>query len=471
MGSNPTEGTIPDSPPYWVNIQPCGYALNVAAKKCGAPPKRSDGSPGRPDCVAAVRAQIRDRNQHYADSAARRARILTMTAWLAVVVSASFVLVQIVSGSWLWQVSSINVIGAMVFATVPWLQRFGELVAPLTFLGAAYVSIFASCLDVGTGAGAQFFFLVGACIVVLLLGIEHIVLASALAAVAAGLIIAVEFLVPRDTGLQAPWVQSVGFVVTAISSVVMVVVTVWFALRDTARAEAVMEAQYERSETLLANMLPASIAERLKEPDRSVIADKYDVASVLFADIVGFTERASSTAPTDLVRFLDRLYGAFDALADKHGLEKIKVSGDSYMVVSGVPRARTDHAQALADFALDMANVAAGLKDPHGQPVPLRVGMSCGPVVAGVVGSRRFFYDVWGDAVNVASRMEATDSVGRIQVPEAMYGRLKDEFVLQERGHIDVKGKGPMRTWYLIGRKATEESTDVLAEEPRTAHV
>ncbi|MCV7050377.1 adenylate/guanylate cyclase domain-containing protein [Mycobacterium heidelbergense] len=442
----------------------------MAAKKCGAPP-RSAGSSRSPDCVAAVRAQTRDRNQHYADSAARRARILAITAWLAVVVSASFVLVQIVSGSWLWQVSSINVVGAMVFAMVPWLQRFGELVAPLTFLGAAYVSVFASCLDVGTGAGAQFFFLVGACIVVLLLGVEHIVLASALAAVAAGLIVAVEFLVPRDTGLQPPWVQSVGFVVTAISAVVMVVVTVWFALRDTARAEAVMEAQYERSETLLANMLPASIAERLKEPERGVIADKYDDASVLFADIVGFTERASSAAPADLVRFLDRLYSAFDALVDKHGLEKIKVSGDSYMVVSGVPRPRPDHAQALADFALDMANVAAALKDPQGHPVRLRVGMACGPVVGGVVGSRRFFYDVWGDAVNVASRMESTDSVGRIQVPEAMHARLKDDFVLQERGRIDVKGKGPMRTWYLIARKAAEESGDLLAGEARTARV
>ncbi|WP_374021575.1 adenylate/guanylate cyclase domain-containing protein [Mycobacterium sp. HNNTM2301] len=446
----------------------------MAAKKCGAPPV-SGGESGRPDCVAAVRAQTRDRNQHYVASAARRARVLTITAWLAVLVSVSFVLVQILGGSWLWQVSSINVLGAMVFAMVPWLQRFGELVAPLTFLGTAYVSVFASCVDVGTGSGAQFFFLVGACIVVLLLGIEHIVLASALAAVAAGLIIAVEFLIPRDTGLQPAWAQSAGFVITAISSVVMVVVTVWFALRDTARAEAVMEAQYERSEALLANMLPASIAERLKEPDRSVIADKYDVASVLFADIVGFTERASSTAPADLVRFLDRLYGAFDALVDKHGLEKIKVSGDSYMVVSGVPRARPDHAQALADFALDMANAAAGLQDPHGNAVRLRVGMACGPVVAGVVGARRFFYDVWGDAVNVASRMETTDSVGRIQVPEAMYERLKDEFVLQERGHIDVKGKGLMRTWYLIGRKGasetSEEARDLVSEDSRTAHV
>jgi class 3 adenylate cyclase len=252
----------------------------------------------------------------------------------------------------------------------------------------------------------------------------------------------------------------------------MVVVTVWFALRDTARAEAVMEAQYKRSEALVANILPASIADRLKEPERSIIADKYDDASVLFADIVGFTERASITAPADLVRFLDRLYSAFDALVEKHGLEKIKVSGDSYMVVSGVPRPRPDHVHALADLALDMADIAAEMKDSHGRSVPLRMGLACGPVVAGVVGSRRFFYDVWGDAVNVASRMESTDSEGRIQVPELVYERLEDEFVLRERGYVDVKGKGIMRTWYLVGRKpVTDRSGNVLAEESHTAHV
>ena len=390
---------------------------------------------------------------------------------MAVLVSATFVVMQIVTGTWSWHFSSVNVLAMLTFAIVPWLQRFGELLAPLTFIGAAYVTVFATAWDTGTGSGSELFFLVGACLVVLLLGIEHILLASALAAVAAGLIIAVEFLAPRNTGLQPAWAQSTGFVITTVSSIMFVVVMVWFALRDTARAEAVMEAQYDRSEALLENMLPASIVERLKEPDRSVIADKFDDASVLFADIVGFTERASTMPPADLVRFLDRLYGAFDALVDKHRLEKIKVSGDCYMVVSGVPRPRPDHARAIADFALEMANVAAGLKDPRGEPVPLRVGMACGPVVAGVVGARRFFYDVWGDAVNVASRMESTDSVGRIQVPETMYARLKDDFVLQERGRIDVKGKGPMRTWYLIGRKATEEPADLLTEEPRTARV
>ncbi len=446
----------------------------MAAKKCGAPPKRPDGSQ-RPDCVAAVRNQTRERNQHYARAAARQERLLNIAAALAVLTLATFVFIQIATDSWSWRIGAINLGAALVFAAIPWLHRFGGLVAPLTFITAAYVSVFVSSWAVGTGAGAEFFFLVGACLVVLLLGIDHMVLASALAGVAAALIITVEYTVPRTTGLQPAWAQQMGFVVTTVSACVMVVVTVWFALRDTARAEAVMESEYERSEALLSNMLPASIAERLKEPDHNVIADKYDEASVLFADIVGFTERASSTAPAELVRFLDHLYGTFDELVDRHGLEKIKVSGDSYMVVSGVPRPRPDHAQALADFALDMTKIVAGLQDPHGEPVQLRVGMATGPVVAGVVGSRRFFYDVWGDAVNVASRMESTDSVGQIQVPEDTYQRLKDEFVLRERGLIEVKGKGIMRTWHLIARrpfpKPIEDSGDVVSEEPHTAPV
>ncbi|MBX9980638.1 MAG: adenylate/guanylate cyclase domain-containing protein [Mycobacterium gordonae] len=443
----------------------------MAAKKCGVRSAGANGDQRRPDCVAAVRSPSRDPRQHYAASAARRARILNIAAWLSVMISASFIAVQFFMGSWLWEVLWINIAGMLIFAIVPMLHRFGELVAPLTFILTANTTVFASCWEVGTGSGAELFFLVGACLVVLVLGIEHIVLAGILATISAALVITAELVIPRDTGLQPPWAQTTGFVITTLSACVVVVVTVWFALRDTARAEAAMEDQYERSEALLANMLPASIAERLKEPERRVIADKYDEASVLFADIVGFTERASSTPPADLVRFLDRLYSAFDELVDKHGLEKIKVSGDSYMVVSGVPRPRPDHVQALADFALDMADVAAALKDPHGRAVPLRVGLATGPVVAGVVGSRRFFYDVWGDAVNVASRMESTDSVGQIQVPDEVYQHLKDDFVLRERGYIDVKGKGVMRTWYLVGRKVPEEPGDVRAEDPRAAHV
>jgi len=383
---------------------------------------------------------------------------------MAVFVSAGFGLVQILSAPQLWWTGIINVVGAAIYASIPLLHRFGELLPPLAFIGTAYVSIFTICWFVGTGSGLQFYFLVAACLIVLQLGVDRIFLASILAAIAAGMVITLQFLVPRDTGAQPAWALSLSFVVTTVSACVMVVTTVWYSVREIVRAEAAMELEYERSEALLANILPASIADRLKDPARNIIADKYDDASVLFADIAGFTERASDMEPDQLILFLDRLYGDFDALVDKHGLEKIKVSGDSYMVVSGVPQPRADHVEALAALALDMAEAASLLKDSRGDALPLRIGLASGPVVAGVVGSRRFFYDVWGDAVNVASRMETTDSIGRIQVPEEVYRRLKDDFVFQERGVVQIKGKGLMRTWYLIGRNSGTGSGDVPAE-------
>ena len=393
---------------------------------------------------------------------------MNLTASMAMFISAGFGIIQVVSTPQLWWTGVINMVGAGIYAAVPLLHRFGELLPPLTFIGTAYVSMFTICWFVGTGSGLQFYFLVAACLVVLQLGVDRIFLASILAAIAAGMVITLQFLVPRDTGAQPVWALSLSFVVTTISACVMVVTTVWYAIREIVRAEAAMELEYERSEALLANILPSSVADRLKDPARNTIADKYDDASVLFADIAGFTERASEMPPDQLIRFLDRLYGDFDALLDKHGLEKIKVSGDSYMVVSGVPQPRADHVEALAAFALDMAEAANRLKDSHGNALPLRIGLASGPVVAGVVGSRRFFYDVWGDAVNVASRMESTDSIGRIQVPENVYRRLKDDFVLQERGVVEVKGKGLMRTWYLIGRNPNTGSGDVAAEAPQT---
>jgi adenylate cyclase len=404
----------------------------------------------------------------YSDRIARRRRILNLTATMAVFISAGFGFVQVVSAPQLWWTGIINVVGAAIYAIIPLLHRFGELFPPLTFIGTAYLSIFTICWFVGTGSGLQFYFLVAACLIVLQLGVDRIFLASILAAIAAGMVITLQFLVPRDTGAQPVWALSLSFVVTTISSCVMVVTTVWYSVREIVRAEAAMELEYERSEALLANILPASVADRLKDPARNIIADKYDDASVLFADIAGFTERASDMEPDQLILFLDRLYGDFDALVDKHGLEKIKVSGDSYMVVSGVPQPRADHVEALAALALDMAEAASLLKDSRGDALPLRIGLASGPVVAGVVGSRRFFYDVWGDAVNVASRMETTDSVGRIQVPEDVYRRLKDDFVLQERGVVQVKGKGVMRTWYLIGRKPDTGSGGIAAEAPQT---
>ncbi len=404
------------------------------------------------------------RNEHYADSLARQHRVLKITTWIAALVSGSFGLWQLLGNYGAWQISLINVGTAVIFLLIPRLTTFGELAGPLGFICTAYGSVFFICWQIGTGSGLQFYLLVSATILVLVLGVERIVLAGLLAAVGAVLAIVLEIMVPNDTGLQPAWTITVGFVTSVISSSVMAFATVWFALRETARAEVAMEMEYQRSETLLSNMLPSSIASRLKDPTRDkMIADRYDDASILFADIAGFTERASDTAPCDLVAFLDELYTEFDLLVDRHGLEKVKTSGDSYMVVSGVPDARPDHLQALAALALDLSTAVAKMRDPTGRPVPMRIGIAAGPVVAGVVGSRRFFYDVWGDAVNVASRMESTDQEGRIQVPDAVYQRLKGEFLLEDRGEIDVKGKGMMHTWYLVGPRDGASSVQVEA--------
>jgi adenylate cyclase len=153
------------------------------------------------------------------------------------------------------------------------------------------------------------------------------------------------------------------------------------------------------------------------------------------------------------VRFLNDVFTRLDALVERHGLEKIKTTGDAYMVVSGVPEPRADHAEALAALAIEMRDALAGLVDPKGRPVPVRIGMASGPVVAGVVGTRKFFYDVWGDAVNTAARMEQTGEPGKIQVAPETAQRLEARFVLEERGVVEVRGKGPMRTWFLLGRR------------------
>lgn len=410
----------------------------------------------RPTCLPEVTLGARSwsPDRHRDDRAGRRLRVLMIASWIAAAVSAAFGVFQLTLGGDLWWLGAVNLMCGLVFLFIPKLCPLGELVAPLTFVTFAYVSVTFICYTIGTGSGLQFYFIVASSLAVLVLGIERIALAAVIAAIGVVITIGLELTVPEDRGLGPPWTLTAGFFSAVISSATMLVLTIWYTLREIDRAEAAMEAEYERSERLLANILPATIANRLKDPARTVIADKYDDASILFADIAGYTKRASDTAPAELVRFLDRLFTDLDALVDRHGLEKVKTSGDSYMVVSGVPIPRADHIEALASLALDMADAVAGLKDPQGRDVPLRIGMATGPVVAGVVGAKKFFYDVWGDAVNVAARMETTDVEGRIQVPDNVYQRLRYAFEFEERGVVEVKGKGPMHTWYLVGHRA-----------------
>jgi guanylate cyclase len=216
-----------------------------------------------------------------------------------------------------------------------------------------------------------------------------------------------------------------------------------------------LRAEQEKSEVLLRNVLPRPIAERLKAATQT-IADDFAAASILFADVVDFTPLSERLSPAQMVGVLDRLFSQFDALVERHGLEKIKTIGDCYMAAAGVPNPRPDHARSAALLALEMRDLVATSAVARQPAVELRIGINSGPVVAGVIGTKRFLYDLWGDAVNTASRMESHGTRGEIQITRATYELLKGEFVCRRRGTILVKGKGRMETWYLVGPRSPD---------------
>ena len=213
-----------------------------------------------------------------------------------------------------------------------------------------------------------------------------------------------------------------------------------------------LKIEQEKSERLLLNILPTAIAGRLKQGERN-IAERYACVTVLFADLVGFTSLANQMAPEALVDLLNDLFSRFDQLTDSHKLEKIKTIGDCYMVVGGVPEPRPDHAEAAAEMALQMLNVVSEINQERDLCLSLRIGLNCGPVVAGVIGRKKFSYDLWGEAVNLAERMESSGLPNRIQVPIAMYEQLSGRFQFTDRGYVTCKGLGEIRTYFLDGKK------------------
>ncbi len=219
---------------------------------------------------------------------------------------------------------------------------------------------------------------------------------------------------------------------------------------DRFKAQEAIAAERDKADRLLLNILPAPIANRLKQ-NEATIADGFAEVTILFSDIVGFTRMAERLSPAELVALLDEIFSAFDAIVEVHDLEKIKTIGDEYMAVAGLPLPASDHARRAAEAALAMQAAIGGFRDENGQPIQLRIGLHSGPVVAGVIGRRKFAYDLWGDAVNLASRMESQGEPGKIQVTAATYRHLREHYRLPFRGNIPVKGKGAMATYWLEG--------------------
>lgn len=388
----------------------------------------------------------------YSEKVARRLRAFNVSVWLAATVPAGMVFVRLATGKWL--VAGADALVAAIYVSMPLLHRFGPLVAPLTFLSILFAVLFWVSSVVGTSGGSPIGYLIAAGLSILVIGTEHYAITVAIGIASIILTLLTEIMLPRSTGFASPTLLFyTNFATTIVLSTTILYGIIFYAVRQMENAEEKAEREHRRSEALLVNILPSRIAERLKNKPNSQIADAYPEASILFADMAGFTARTSDTEPVELVGFLNDVYSKLDTLVERHGLEKIKTSGDAYMVVSGVPEPRPDHAADLAGLALDMRDALIGLVDPKGRSVPVRIGIASGPVVAGVVGTRKFFYDVWGDAVNTASRMESTGEAGKIQVAAGTRDLLADRFELIERGVTEVRGKGPMRTWFLAGRK------------------
>jgi PAS domain S-box-containing protein len=222
----------------------------------------------------------------------------------------------------------------------------------------------------------------------------------------------------------------------------------------------------KKSEVLLLNILPQPIAERLKRLERGqrTIADSFDAVTILFADLVDFTKFSAQTSPTELVELLNIIFSKFDNLAEQHDLEKIKTIGDAYMVVAGLPTPREDHAHAIAEMALDMQEAINQFNAEQNKAFKIRIGINSGPVVAGVIGIKRFGYDLWGDTVNTASRMESLGIPGCIQLTSDTYELIRNQYLFEERGPLQVKGKGEMLTYLLKGRKILAKCSENLHE-------
>jgi adenylate cyclase len=233
-------------------------------------------------------------------------------------------------------------------------------------------------------------------------------------------------------------------------------------VRQREQALAALRIEQDRAENLLLNILPRSIADRLKT-DSATIADQFAAASILFADVVDFTPLSDRLQPAEVVGILDHLFTHFDLLADRYGVEKIKTIGDCYMAAAGIPTPRPDHARVMALMALDMREAMRSEAAVGHLGLEIRIGINSGPVVAGVIGRKRFLYDLWGDAVNTASRMESQGAPGQIQVTRATYELLQDEFELEPRGTVPIKGKGDVETWFLVGPAPSTQPTRAAA--------
>ncbi len=349
---------------------------------------------------------------------------------------------------------ALQVIYALGYLPALWLNHRRHHVAATTWLVlGSHAFVVSQVLVEGRGFNVQLFFMLHAMLPFMVFAPKHDWLMFTLSGLAGLDLVAVVAFGDRLPQL-GPSIAAARLAVIAPILIGGLFVTLamcaHYARLATLIAEEHLDRAHARSEELLLNILPPSIATRLKT-EGGIIADGFADVTVLFADIVGFTKISSRLSPAKIVAMLNRLFCTFDDLAGQLGLEKIKTIGDCYMVAGGLPEPRADHAEAVARMGLAMLQTVREFSEESGEAIDVRIGIHSGPVVAGVIGKRKFVYDMWGDTVNIASRMESHGVAGAVQVSDDCRRLLADKFQLTKRGTIDVKGKGMMETWLLDG--------------------
>ena len=375
----------------------------------------------------------------------RRLQILNVVAYLIAAATLGYSLQHVFLDFEVWRpVILIN--GALVIAalTVPLMHRFGELAGGLLILAAEYVALFWLTNYLGRESGVHIQYIVAAAAPFLVFGLERLRLVIVVVVVGLALHVAAWFASPlRQIAAQQGDIDAI-YVTAAITTVGLIAATVWYAfqLAETARGE---------TDTLLRRVLPGVIAERLKAMPDETIADSFEEASVLFADISGFVGLSQELGAERIVRLLNEIVHEFDRLAHRHGVEKIKTIGDAYMAAAGVPDPCHDCAARVAKLALDMRDALQRIEALNGREVRIRIGIATGPVLGGVIGNSRFTYDVWGPTVNLASRLEAQGSPSEIHVCAATRERIEGQFALSALERTSLKSLGPVERWRLDG--------------------
>ncbi|MEM1199435.1 MAG: adenylate/guanylate cyclase domain-containing protein [Pseudomonadota bacterium] len=402
-----------------------------------------------PDAIARM---VRAGTDGFPSQTKRRLIITNVTAYLAAAsafaMALSYAFHDLLMLRWAVIVSLITV---SVCLSIPFLHRFGAGVAAPVLATWLFVSVFAFAFMFGRDAGMQLNYFGAGAVAFVIFGLNRLglILVAILSGLALHFAIHFLFLKGYIQSSVPDWFIAQLYVVSATSIMAIIAIVVWYALRVAADAE-------ERSERLLRNVLPDSVAEQLKNRPNQMIAERYDAATVLFADLSGFTPLSRQMDAADIIDLLNTIFTKFDEAGAKAGTEKIKTIGDAYMAVSGLPLPNPNHARDILELAKEMQQLIALVSEQRGLDLSLRIGIATGPVAAGVIGQAKFAYDVWGETVNLASRLESHGQEGRIQVCEQTYAALAETHAFEKQAPMEIKGIGRTQTWLLASDQVTQ---------------